>query len=287
MSINISCTINSTYTQHFGVMCASLFEHNPQHQFEIFLIYDHIAEEEKEKIEMLFQKYQQKITFISFKLNDLIAKYPLSNHAHYANYYRLFLTELLPQEVKKVIYLDCDLLVLTDVMPLWEMNEKEINRYSLWAVSEGTSEPKAQALGIENPENYFNSGVMLINLQKWREENLLDKFMSFVQSYPEKIELWDQDVLNAVCKDYGLLPSAWNTKSCQNIKKKKIYILHYTGIHKPWHYLSKHNHKNLYFKYLKKTPWKNFKMKDKTIGNFLRKHKIMPIFIEKILSKNV
>ena len=110
--------------------------------------------------------------------------------------------------------------------------------------------------------------------------------MNFVQLYPEKIEFWDQDVLNAVCNNYGILAPAWNTKSHQHTEKKKIYILHYTGTHKPWHYISKHNHKELYFKYLKKTPWSNFKMKDKTIGNFLRKYKIMPTFVEKILSKN-
>ncbi len=274
MKIHIACTINSTYTQHFGVMCTSLFEHNPQHKFEVFLIYDSIVEEEKEKIEALFQKYHQSIIFIPFTLNSLIEKYPLSNHAHYANYYRLFLTELLPPKVEKVIYLDCDLLVLADIMPLWEM-DKKINQYSIWAVPEGASVEKAQALGIEKSENYFNSGVMLINLQKWREENLLDKFMNFIQFYPEKIEFWDQDVLNTVCKNYGFVDYSWNTKSSHHIEKKKISILHYTGIHKPWHYISNHNYKNLYFRYLKKTPWKNFIPSDKTIGNFLRKYKII------------
>jgi lipopolysaccharide biosynthesis glycosyltransferase len=63
-------------------------------------------------------------------------------------------------------------------------------------------------------------------------------------------------------------------------KDNKIYqsatILHFTGMSKPWQYINKHPYKKEYYKYIKKTPWKGYKPEDKTIGNFLRKYKLMP-----------
>jgi lipopolysaccharide biosynthesis glycosyltransferase len=253
--ISICCTINSSYARHFGVMCTSLFENNLASRFQIFLVYDNLKKKDKSRIDQLFLRYKQSIIYLPFHQGGLVEQYPLSNHASPANYYRLFMPEILPIGLEKVLYLDCDLLVLKDINPLWNMDNHS-KEYQVWAMPEGTTVEKAKALGIDNPDDYYNSGVMLINLRKWREEQLRDRFLKFIQDNSEKIEFWDQDVLNVICNKYGKISSYWNTKIVDILETNNIGIIHFAGIFKPWHKESKYPLKNLYFQYLHKSPWK-------------------------------
>ncbi|MFY7944385.1 MAG: glycosyltransferase family 8 protein, partial [Crocinitomicaceae bacterium] len=115
---------------------------------------------------------------------------------------------------------------------------------------------------------YFNSGVMLINLRKWREENIESKFLEFINEKPEKIKYWDQDVLNFCLKNKWLrLPQKYNLTHFffypdvyppayfgmkQDEFEKSVkdpIIIHFTSHQKPWIEGCKHPKKELYFQY--------------------------------------
>ena len=127
------------------------------------------------------------------------------------------------------------------------------------------------SIGVENGR-YFNSGVLLVNLDYWREEGLMSKALDYISKNGSKLVFYDQDVLNALLHDCKLfLPFRYNVQDGFLRRKRRIrpesiaaldqellhpVIIHYTGGKKPWQYKSQHPYKGLYFHYLDLTPWK-------------------------------
>ena len=189
-------------------------------------------------------------------------------------YFRILLSVILPELVRKVLYLDCDILVLQALENLWAI---DIEGYSAGVVMDqrGGDIRFCNNLDYEMSLGYFNSGVMLFNLDYWRENNVTSKVLEYISDNPEKLKLWDQDALNYVLRETKLaLPFQYNVQEGFYwdelwIAKKywaEIYeaaenpvILHYT-LCKPWFKECTHPKKELYQKYKSLSPWKNKKM---------------------------
>ena len=191
-----------------------------------------------------------------------------------AAYYRLSIPAVLPKELSKVIYLDSDLIVNTNIGELWDL---DVEQNHILAVPEQgknclyVSSPFGllmyKELGIDPSSKQFNTGVMLINLDKWREDNISRKVIEFLEQNKEKVRWWDQDGLNAVLAGkwkeidhrWNLLTQIFYNPSWKDgpIKDKKKYeelinhpyIVHFNSPSKPWHWNSKHPYKYLYFYY--------------------------------------
>lgn len=137
-------------------------------------------------------------------------------HLSIAAYLRIFLPVLLPPECAKVLYLDCDLLVFDDVSDLW--NTDVGSNYLLAALSPTIHSVSHENglynwkdLGLDQNALYFNSGVLLINLKKWREDDLYNKLFRYALEHVGHLRWADQDVINAVCAgSWGLLHPKWN-----------------------------------------------------------------------------
>ena len=154
-------------------------------------------------------------------------------------YYRLKLSSLV--NVDKIIYLDSDIVVLDNIEKLWEI---DIDNYFLGAVEDKYSELIGWRANLNEGDIYINSGVMLMNLKKFRDENIEEKMFSKLRE--ENNDYSDQDVLNDICRNKILhLPLKYNlmvTRDDPNSfpKRKKEYeegikspiILHYAI--KPW-----------------------------------------------------
>ena len=97
-----------------------------------------------------------------------------------------------------------------------------------------------QVLNID-PKKYFNAGVLLLNLEEQRKNNVCDKIMFFLQD-KSPLEFQDQDAINAVFKDKIYeLPAQWNVLKGYTKIKSKIY--HFNGIDKPWRYHTQYDYK--------------------------------------------
>ncbi|MBQ8884874.1 MAG: glycosyltransferase family 8 protein [Clostridia bacterium] len=155
-----------------------------------------------------------------------------------AIYYRLFIVGMFP-EYDKALYLDSDLVVLGDVAELYstELGNNFIGAISDQAVAAVPAfrDYTKNALGIE-AEKYFNSGVILMNLKKFREENFYEKFYSVLSSY-SFIVAPDQDCLNLLCKGkVKYFSSDWNKMPILGVCGNTPKIVHYNLAQKPWHY---------------------------------------------------
>lgn len=112
----------------------------------------------------------------------------------------------------------------------------------------------------KNPK-YFNSGVLLINLEYWRKNDIENKLLNFVKENIDNIKTGDQEVLNRVLNnEVKILDDTWNVQS-SNFTNRSSYInhpkiIHYVSENKPWKRKCYSYHKNLYFKNLQTTPWR-------------------------------
>ena len=141
----------------------------------------------------------------------------------------------------KVLYCDCDVIVLGDIAELYNHN---IDNYLVGACPEEVmAEVKVfgdyveQALDVEC-EKYFNAGVMLMNLDGFRKENIEEKFFDMLQKYTFRVTQ-DEDYLNVLCKGkVKLFHLGWNKTAFKNDKfnDKDLKLIHYKIHWKPWHY---------------------------------------------------
>ncbi|MCM3029812.1 glycosyltransferase family 8 protein [Niallia sp. MER 6] len=282
--ISVFSVANNKYIQPLAVMLYSLVENSSVERINIYIIDSNLTEENKKKLNKTFEKLLHvKINYLIVDDNDFL-EFPISRHITKEAYYRLVIPELLKNhEIDKIIYLDCDLLVLKD---LNELISIDLENNALGAVRDLGGYDRYIELGMLNPKQYFNSGVMVLNLKYWRENLITEKVIEYIRNNKEKLTYHDQDALNAVLHNSSkLVDIKWNVQSSMftrnipddlstNIKEalSSPGIIHFTGYYKPWLLESNHPYKKFYYEYLSKTAWKGYKPKITLLG-FLKKIK--------------
>lgn len=293
-SINIIFSSDNNYAQHLGVVLCSIFENKSKNYFiNVYFIDGGISQENKDKLNILEIKYSFKIKYLYLQIENYKDLF-ISDHITQAAYYRILIPNLIDEKISKILYLDCDLVVEGDLIELFEMN---ISNYFIGAVEENVIGLK-QNLGMKEETPYFNSGVMLINLKKWREFNISNITITFIRENPQKIKLWDQDALNAVLAGKCLiLPKQFNllTSEIENISNiNNPVIIHFSSHIKPWLFNGRNPFDDNYFYYLNMTPWSNKIYHYKIVRNILIEsnkflrfiiRKIVPIVIKEYLKK--
>lgn len=161
-------------------------------------------------------------------------------------YLRLFLPDLVPQRVQRLLYLDSDVLVNGDLGPLWEL---PLGDAPLAAVRDGLARSMGYEGGIPGAGSgiradapYFNSGVMMMNLPVWRRLNVTERCLEYLIEHQDHLRFPDQDALNLVCYDQWLrLKSIWNDTVLWWLKaddhvavRRSVRITHFLGPDKPW-----------------------------------------------------
>lgn len=182
-------------------------------------------------------------------------------------YMRIFSPFVLDPSKKKFIYLDVDTIVQDDISKLWNTS---LNGYTLGAIqdisktvdSEWAGIPNYKDLGLEADTKYFNAGVLLIDSQQWRAENISEKVISALSKYKEHVRLVDQYGLNVVFANRWLeLDPKWNWPAFKD--DENAYLIHFLDIKPIFRsYHSNEIYKDEFFRYLSMTSWKDFKPKN-------------------------
>ena len=165
-------------------------------------------------------------------------------------YNRLFMSTILPKDIHKVIYLDCDMVVNDNLHQLWEEN---IDNYAVGVVTDyqNNNMKVYKRLGYDAKYGYFNSGMLLVNLDYWRDNNVIPMFLEYIKNHSDKLYFADQDVLNPLFYNKKkILPIRYNLNTALLFKKgyllissdyyqeieeafRKPAIIHYTT-DRPW-----------------------------------------------------
>ena len=193
----------------------------------------------------------------------------VSGHVSWAAYSRFLLGELLPSNVPRVLYLDSDLIVVGSLKELLTRPRRGGGKTGqiIQAVSRDTGRHLEQ-FGFRN-ENYFNSGVLLVNLDQWRREGIQDQLFERAEELFGKLHLWDQDVLNLVLEGrWSELPGHFNETALET-KTADARIVHFVGGTKPWMVGGHHPYRDDYRRYRSLTPF--WPYVPEGIGKYLRK----------------
>lgn len=280
--LNIVFTTDTNYTQHLGVCMYSLLFNNVQEKFDIYIISSEIEISIKTKLQSIAKEFDANIIFLQVNENDF-TDLVVNNHFTIANYYRIMIPDLIKKD--KVLYLDVDMIIQGSLNVLYNI---DITDHYIAAREESTIFNRHKELKMSLSAKYFNSGVMLMNLKKWRTDNISLKVIQFVKENPTVIKHVDQCALNAILNGHWYnIPQKFNvqTENYKEMKKcqQENIIIHFTGPSKPWHFMNKHKCKSLYWKYLSQTPFRDYRYPDLNMKNFILKY--TPIKIQSIIGK--
>jgi lipopolysaccharide biosynthesis glycosyltransferase len=259
---HLAIAFDNNYLVPFYALACSIFENNKKTAFHFHCIIRNI--EEKENIIEYLKENSSTISFYEVDEN-LIKNFVTMSHWNTSVYYKIFFPLLIDSSVKKVLYLDTDMLVVSS---LKELYETDLADFPLAAVKDPYVHTEVY-WELHTKENYFNSGMMLINTEKWNEYAVSEQALKVLNEEPEKIIYVDQDALNIILENKVLiLPQKYNytythipqDASLKILKDnlKNIVVLHFT-LSRPWHFLCKNRYRYLYTYYLQKTPKENQK----------------------------
>lgn len=176
---------------------------------------------------------------ISAEVENIKSYFKNIYHFSVVTYYRLFIASLFPQ-YDKVLYLDCDLVVLGDVSELYftDMGNNILAGSPDQHVSKTYEfrEYVEKAIGTD-PDGYVNAGVLLMNLKEYRKCRIEEQFVNLITSYDFDLVDPDQAYLNFLCRGkIHHLPNGWNKAPTPAPCEGKKNIVHYNLYKKPWQY---------------------------------------------------
>lgn len=281
MRLDITLNTDDNYCQHASAMLCSLFENNKEHIFNVHILINSLSEQNRSFLQELGRRYNANVVF--YEVDESVlknvkfrSKRPLSKAA----YYRILLSSVLDESIKKVLYLDCDMIVVGDVSPLFSL---ELENYALAASLDSfpLSDLHRRQLHMSVGEKTFCSGIMLINLDYWRLNKSEEKLIEYANRDREKVFYHDQDALNYVFKGkWFMIPPKWNRSAYFPVAQDSPYfqdfdikeykynpvVIHYSdSVMKPWLDCLSCN-KSLYINYLQKSGFNNVVFNKVAIG---------------------
>lgn len=279
--MKIAFTIDENFIEPLAVTLRSFLNFHSNEILDFFLVCNQLSNTNKEKINQMITGYSATIRIIELEGIN-VDHLKVNLHFAKSNYYRLLLPDYIQED--KVLYLDADLLIRGSLLEVWNT---DIEDYHLAAVqSPGLN--WHQDLGVSRESGYFNSGVMLINLKKWRETDFSSKVIDYIGANPNAIWFADQCGLNALSVGkWKKLPFRFNVttnilendfpfpedESTLNKLKEALKtpaVIHFTGPSKPWHTENRHPYKWNYWRDLSETPFKRFFPSDFNAVNFFK-----------------
>lgn len=249
------------YSPYLAVVIKSVCE-NTNSSINFYILDCGIGNTFKKILTNLVSQYNDTIEFINPAPQNIFNECRAINHISKAAYIRLLIPDLKP-DIDKAIYLDVDIVFNTDIAELFNQDLKD---YIIGAVYGDSDEYyyydilTKKTLGIDIKHHYFNSGVLLIDCKKWRENNITQKLNETYDRYNSRMMHHDQDLLNILfsTNNYFHLNIKFNS-TANNISETNLNaIYHYIGAVKPWQFspdLSTEliKNKEIWWYYAKKT----------------------------------
>lgn len=247
--MNILVTLDSNYVKPLRVMLKSLFLNNPGEKFQIYLLHTTLKESELEALDRFISSHEGSLHVIRFE-DDVFDDAPVLWHYTKEMYFRLLAYKLLPEKLDRILYLDPDILVLN---PIKELYETDLNGYLYAAAYRdklSITEINRIRLYPYDISAYFNSGVLLMNLERLRVEADENEIYRFVEENRGRLIMPDQDILNALyskrikkldelyfnydARFYRYYKHSTNGYFDMGRVVAETVILHFCGKKKPW-----------------------------------------------------
>ncbi len=247
--LDLLVTFDQNYIGPFQTMLKSAVLNNPGEEIHIWLLHSGIPEDRLQALQEYCRLQDVTLTAVPVS-RRLFEGAPVSRQYPQEMYYRLLAPLLLPSSLERVLYLDPDILVINPLRPLWEI---ELNDNAFSAASHtGVMDIMngINRLRLNTDHDYYNSGVMLMDLGKAREFVRAEEIFQCVREHEMELLLPDQDVFNYLYgfKTLQVDDAVWNydaryysdylirsSGACHmDWIVKNTAILHFCGKRKPW-----------------------------------------------------
>lgn len=256
VDINVCIACDDNYSKYAGVVIASiLLNAGEEDEFCFYILDDGISDRVKLRIDRLKSIRYFEIHYIPVDKStfEIYKNIPTKKDIPLSSYYRLGISRLLPQKVDRVIYLDCDIIVTESLRELFYTNLND-------GYIAGVPDTKTK-FQINQSIDYINPGVLLMNLDQIRRDDVENKFIQYAQDNQNNIKNGVSDIINYALPDdkIEIIDEQWNVQVSNFLIRSSYtnnpYIIHYTGNQKPWIFASYNHFKKEYFNILNKTPW--------------------------------
>ena len=254
MHMNICFATDDNFVKPTAVAMMTILLSNRSDDFTFYIITQGITEQNKDILKSTAKKYSQKSS-VEFcvltdeTVNTFSSTLKKEDHVSLATYLRIFIPSLLPKNVDKVLYLDGDIICVDSIKELYET---DLADFSMAAAHDSrTADPESfSRLGYPIENGYAAAGVLLINVDWWRKNDVQNKTLAFVTEHKDICKWHDQDALNKILNGtikfchikyntyetifYGEInyPTSLS-KEVQEAQQNPVFI-HYCSGRKPW-----------------------------------------------------
>lgn len=278
MKINVAYACDENYIKQTGISMISLFENNKDvDDITVYLVDFGITEDSIQIVGQIAKNYGRRLEVIDFGAwrKDLHVKH-LGRHIE-SVYAKIFFGRI--EGISKILYLDSDIIIADSLKPLWKI---DLSEYWIAGVETISSIKRNQKMGIGPEDACLNDGMLLMNLDNWRENQVEEKCFRYIRRMEGEPFVLSEGTLNKVCRNhilrlhprYNLLSGLvyYSGKEICAMTKRKFYsekqleearekpcIVHYLcGFYlRPWNSNCKHPLKQYYETYRELSPWKN------------------------------
>lgn len=280
--IHIVYASDNRFAEILGVSLVSLYENSQDIEVVVYILDSGIAEKNKHKIECVSQKYNRKIVWLAAKnICDELSINVVADRGSLSQYARLFVSRDLPENLERVLYLDCDIIIRKSIRELWEL---DLHGKTIAAMMDAFSKYYRKNIDLEENDIMFNSGIMLIDLKRWKEQQVEKRLLNFISKKKGRIQQGDQGALNAVLShDVYCFEPRFNAvtiffdftyqEMMRYRKPPKFYreeevnqatrdpnIIHFTTSFlskRPWMVGCEHRYADMWMNYKALSPWKD------------------------------
>ncbi len=262
--INILVTIDENYLNPLEVMLYSMYQHHKKNKVVVWLIHEKIPDKKLKSLKKKLDTFDWELNIKKVD-SDFFEEAPTVKGYPKEMYFRLLCGDILPKELKRVLYLDPDLLIINSLIPLWKLDLQG----SMIAAATHTGVTNVTTglnhIRLDTDHNYYNSGIMLIDLDVARDKIKLKDIEETIKKYASYLLLPDQDILNHLYGYYikEIPDEIWNYDArrytsylTKSIGKHDLHwimkhtaILHFCGNPKPWQVKSDTKFTALYLDY--------------------------------------
>ncbi len=289
--IVVACCTDANYVMPLAAMVRSLLVHkNPAAPVALNIFDGGVPEDDKVRLRDSWPSGGLEIRWLTPDYSA-VAGLPLWGAWPPIAYADLLLAEALPESFHKALWLDSEMILRRDIGELWNTDLGDfpllaVQDLAIPYVSSRCGLAHYQELGLAPDAKYFNTGVMVVNLDWWRKNQVARKVLEYLRDRRHRVHLLDQDGLNAVLGGrWGELDPRWNqiasiagrpflrVRHLDAAQYRQVvedpWIVHYAGFWKPWRYHNRNPERALYFHYLDMTAWAGWRPRP-TLRSLLR-----------------
>lgn len=307
--MDILYQFNEAYAPFAGISITSLFINNQTaERITVWILGENLSDDSIERFKNLALQYSREIRFVNTeRLVMLMVELGMPTYrGSYAANMRLFLSEVIDEEIDRILYLDADTVVNADIQSFFSM---DMQNYPLAMVIDSLGGVHKRDLGIAKEMYYYNSGVILFKMDEWRKQKLTEAIVNHVQHIRAHYPAPDQDLLNVVCKgkiltlapkfNFQPIHLAFSIKQYFKVYSRQGYyseeelydaqeqisIYHFFRFigEFPWHKDNCHPDNKIFDLYLKQSLWSDYNKEKAVLSTAIRVERYLYKYLPKVI----